>query len=265
MVDGFLAAATGGLIVGRVSYVAVNWTYYQEQSQEIYALWRGGQSFLGAFCGGALALAGYVALRSRRTAGFPPVAEVFELAGQATSLAGILGWLATLAGGVAYGALGSGPLHFLLPDIYGIQAQRFATQPLGALLSLVVFVLLLILERAGSQPGRRFGLFMFLYFGGLAILEALRGDETIFLGDWRIGQVVSAGLALLGLILIFAAGSASQRREVAPTPADATLSDDRPEPPTPQTPGADRPAEDSRAMTPSHQADVAGEDEPDGR
>lgn len=211
VVDGFLAAALGGLLGGRIGYVLAHWPYFQEHVAEAWAVWRGGLSFVGAVGGGAAALATFWSLARRGAPEGPSFWEAADLAAAATALGSAFGWMACLAGGVAYGLVAESPLSARLPDIYGIEAVRFATQPLGAAWSLTVFGLLLFLQRRRLRPGNLFAFYLAVYFAGAACLEWTRGDETLYLGVWRVGLVAHAAAAGLGLALLL--GRALRRRE----------------------------------------------------
>jgi prolipoprotein diacylglyceryltransferase len=109
----------------------------------------------------------------------------------------------------------------LLPDIYGIEAPRFASQPAGAIHSALVLILLLALSRIRARPGLAFGAYLLAYFGGQFALEFLRGDETVYLGAWRLAQPIDAALALAGLIVIVVLRNRSAREtpaELKPAP-----------------------------------------------
>lgn len=220
LVDGFLVTAVGGLVGGRVGHVVANWSYYRQHMAEILAVWRGGLSFVGALCGGVAALALFWALTRRGAKPLPSFWEVADLDAPAVALGSVFGWAACLASGTAYGLVGAGPLSFLLPDAYGIKAVRFATQPMGLLLSLAVFGLLLVLERRNRRPGVIFAVYLLTYFGGLALLEWTRGDETIYLGSWRVGQVAALVLAGVGAALLVFRLWPPSRREVTEIAAD---------------------------------------------
>ncbi|NLE77876.1 MAG: prolipoprotein diacylglyceryl transferase [Chloroflexi bacterium] len=198
--DAFLAAAAGGLVGGRAAYVAANWEYYQENLAEVTALWRGGLAFAGALAGGWLAL--WLFWRLSRGGRGVSFGALTDQAALALALGTAFGWLGCLASGVAYGRVAHGPLAFLLPDVFGIVAPRYATQPLGLALTLLVFVALRLLERRRPPHGVLWAAFLLLYGGGLALLEGLRGDETLYLGAWRAGQLAGSTLALAGLALL---------------------------------------------------------------
>ncbi|MGC8838336.1 MAG: prolipoprotein diacylglyceryl transferase family protein [Anaerolineae bacterium] len=219
LLDAFLAVAVGGLLGGRLGHVAFRWDYYQAHLREALAVWRGGLSFLGALGGGFLALVAFWLLSWRRRPGRATLWNVLDLAAPAVALGAAFGWAGCLASGAAYGAAGEGPFSLLLPDLYGLRAVRWAVQPLGIAWSLVVFGLLLFLERRLPRPGTLFAAFLTLYLGGWALLEQVRGDETAYLGVWRAGQVLASLGALAGVFLL-AVRRPWRREPLPPGPAE---------------------------------------------
>jgi phosphatidylglycerol:prolipoprotein diacylglycerol transferase len=132
------------------------------------------------------------------------------------ALGQVFGWLGCLMSGCAYGLESHGATFILahlsldLPDIYGIRAPRFATQPLASALSLAIFILLWATRgrwpSAPAQdepvPGFAFTLYLLLYAGGQFLLAFTRGDEAIYWGPWRVSQwlyLIEAAAALLFL------------------------------------------------------------------
>lgn len=195
LVDSLCAALTGGLLGGRLLYVLLNLAYFSQHPLEGFAIWRGGMSFHGAVIGGGTALLIWSAVRRR------PFWEWSDLLCLGLALGSILGWLACLAGGCAYGQAGRGALFLRLPDIYGVVARRFPTQWFGIGQSLLLLGLLLwVFSR--RQAGLPTALYFIGYFGGQFVLEFWRGDETPFVGPLRVTQVLDLLLFLAGAALL---------------------------------------------------------------
>src|SRR5512135_930391 len=55
-VDAGVLTLVGALVGGRSFNVAVNWGYYSTHSGEVFQVWRGGFSGIGALIGGVLAI-----------------------------------------------------------------------------------------------------------------------------------------------------------------------------------------------------------------
>ncbi|MBC7223126.1 MAG: prolipoprotein diacylglyceryl transferase [Anaerolineae bacterium] len=219
LVDAFLIAVVGGLAGGRAGHVAAHWAYYRDHLAEAVQPWQGGLSFLGALAGGFVALGLWWLLGKGRRPGATTFWEVLDLAAPAVALGAVWGWAGCLASGAAYGAVAKGPLSLPLPDLYGIRAVRWAVQPLGMFWSLATFGALLLLERRRPRPGTVVAAFLALYLGGWALLEQVRGDETAYLGTWRVAQVAAASLAGVGVLLLLA-GALRRRQGPPPAPAE---------------------------------------------
>ena len=185
----------GGVVGGRIAYVVANWRVFSEEWLRALRIWEGGLSFHGALLGGLLVMVLFVQLYRRRE----PPATFWELADVLTpglSLGIAFGWLACLMGGCSYGLLGEGFGYAVLPDIYGVVASRFATQVVGLIFALVLFALVLLLRGRWPFAGAAFLMYGLVYFGGQFFLEFTRGDEAIYLGPWRLAQVLDLALAL---------------------------------------------------------------------
>ncbi len=185
----------GGIAGGRLGYVLANWRVFGEDWARAIRIWEGGLSFHGAFLGGLLVVIIFAQLQRRdeRPRSFWELVDVLTLG---LALAITLGWAACLMGGCAFGALGEGLGHAVLPDLYGIQASRFATQAVGLAYSLVLFIGFWLLRGLWPFSGGSFLMYALLYFAGQFFLESTRGDEAIYLGPWRLAQALDLALAL---------------------------------------------------------------------
>lgn len=207
-----LWAVIGGILSGRIGYVLANWSAFAEDWLRAFRIWEGGLSFHGAFLGGLLAFTLFalrnwkVQSKSPASGETPPArAPSFLLSflqlsdGLVPGLAlGIVfGWAACLMGGCSYGRIGEGMGYALLPDLYGIEAPRFATQAIGLVYSTLLFAIFWLLRRQWPFAGASFLLYLLFYFGGMFFLEFTRGDEAIYLGPWRLAQWLDLALALL--------------------------------------------------------------------
>jgi len=198
--DAGLWAIVGGIVGGRIGFVLGNLEVFSENWVRALRIWEGGLSFHGAFLGGlaALILVGYLQSRSAEQTGV--LSYLLKLddtltLGLAVGL--VFGWIACLLGGCVYGATGEGLGYTVLPDLYGVEASRFATQAVGAGFSLILLAVFWLLRRRWPFPGAAFLMLLLLYFTGVFFLEFTRGDEAIYLSGWRLAQVVDLALAAL--------------------------------------------------------------------
>ena len=192
----------GGILGGRIAYVLANWSAFSEEWVSVLRIWEGGLSFHGAVLGGLLVmiLFSYLHQRDEQPVPFWQLADLLT-PGLALGIA--FGWAACLMGGCAYGALGEGVGYAILPDLYGVEASRFATQAVGLGYSLLLFLGAWLLRRRLPFAGACFLLYVLLYFAGQFFLEFTRGDEAIYLGTLRLAQVLNLVLALAaGVVLL---------------------------------------------------------------
>jgi prolipoprotein diacylglyceryltransferase len=203
----------GGIVAGRIAYVLANWRAFSEDWARALRIWEGGLSFHGAFLGGVLVLAlargyaarGYAARETLPTAGDGShwgqlsLWQMADLVSPGLAAAVTFGWAACLVGGCAYGQVGEGLGYVILPDLYGVEAPRFATQLVAIAYSLVLWIGLWLLRERWPFSGASFLMFVLFYFAGMFFLEFTRGDEALYVGPWRLSQI-------LDLMFAFAAG-----------------------------------------------------------
>lgn len=198
VMDGVLAAAVGGLLLGRLGYVAAHLLYFREHPLAAPAFWQGGLSAPGVVVGGAVGAGVMARLRK-----LPPGLLWGALApGAAVVL--IAAYLGCLRAGCACGREtwpGDGPLWAIsaeLPDLYGLRAPRVAVPVLGMGLGALMLVLTLWMARGGraTAPGvttRVTQTWLALYGLGEFALGFLRGP---LIGG--LSALQWAGLGILG-------------------------------------------------------------------
>ncbi len=223
-----LWAIIGGILGGRIGYVLANWSTFSEDWGRVVRIWEGGLAFHGAFLGGLLVLVLFFLLQRR---GQPAISfwTLGDVVTPGLAIGLTLGWAACLMGGTAFGALGEGFGYAILPDLYGVQAPRFATQAVGLAYSLVLLVGFWLLRDRWPFRGASFLMFLLLYFAGQFFLESTRGDEAIYLGPLRLAQVLNLALALAaaaGLTLLW---WRTQREEEVPEEAPEEAEEEAPE------------------------------------
>jgi phosphatidylglycerol:prolipoprotein diacylglycerol transferase len=203
--DAALWALVGGIVGGRITYVAIYWPYFSSHPREIVSLSQGGLAFQGAFLSGVLGLLAY-ALWNRRS-----FWELADIVAPGLALGQAVGWIGCLLNGCGYGLVTRGFLAYDLRDIYGIMAFRYPTQALMSSLNLAIFLVLLIVARTRARqhmaPGVLGVLYLALNSAGLFFLEFLRADETLYLGTLRWSQAVEAvefAAALLAVVYLWA-------------------------------------------------------------
>ena len=197
--DAGLWTIVGGIVGGRIGFVVGNVEAFSEDWVRALRIWEGGLSFHGAFLGGlaALILVGYLQSRSAGQGVLPYLLRLADTLTLSLATGLFFGWIACLLGGCVYGAMGEGLGYAVLPDLYGVEASRFATQAVGAGLTLILLAAFWLLRRRWPFSGAAFLMFLLLYFTGVFFLEFTRGDEAIYVSSWRLAQIVDLALVVL--------------------------------------------------------------------
>jgi phosphatidylglycerol:prolipoprotein diacylglycerol transferase len=196
-----LWSVIGGILGGRIAYVLAQWRIFSEDWASAFRIWEGGLAFHGAILGGLLVLAVFVYFQGR---GEEPVSfwRLVDVLTPGLALGIAFGWAACLLGGCAYGIVGEGLGYAVLPDLFGVEASRFATQAVGLGISLVLFLVVWLMRRRWPFAGAGFLLYGLLYFALQFFLEFTRGDEAIYVGPWRLAQVLNLVLALAAAVAL---------------------------------------------------------------
>ncbi|MBN1179872.1 MAG: prolipoprotein diacylglyceryl transferase, partial [Anaerolineae bacterium] len=147
--DAVLGAAVAGMAIGRVAYVALNWSYFQTHLLEAAQLWRGGL-WAPAVVAGAILGAAVVAWQRRLD-----LRDVLDALAPAAAAVAVAAWLGCLQRGCAWGLelwphqTLLWPLRVELPDLYGLVAPRLPVQIAGAAWSGVLLAVSLLVKRRG--------------------------------------------------------------------------------------------------------------------
>lgn len=192
-----------GVLGARFYYVAFNWDYYQYNLIEIVKLWEGGLAFHGGLIGAFIFLVIYIIKYKVKLGRITDILVVGLILGQAIGRWG--NFFNQEAYGIAVTRDFLTKLH--LPNyivegmnIYGIYYHpTFLYESLWCLAGFIV--LLLVRRYKYLKIGQLTGVYLMWYSVGRFFIEMLRVD-SLMLGQFRIAQIVSAGLFLIGAIII---------------------------------------------------------------
>jgi phosphatidylglycerol:prolipoprotein diacylglycerol transferase len=193
-IDAGLWALFGGLISGRLLYVAINWSYFQLNIWESLQVHQGGIHFVGTFTGGLISLAVFSWIRGLH---FGRLADslVPLMAAVSVSI-----WLGCWIDGCGYGP--SAPYWWGFPtaDEWGTITRRWPLQPVAALSTVA---LLWLLERYAQRRRLKPGLLASLGFLGVSMIlfitSFFRVDPTPICFNWRLETCISFLYILLAL------------------------------------------------------------------
>jgi prolipoprotein diacylglyceryltransferase len=210
VLDGVLAAAVGGLLVGRLGYVMAHLPYFREHPTAAPAFWQGGLSAPGVVFGGVAGA--WVVACIRQMAPGP----LWSALAPGATVVLIAAYLGCLRAGCACGREtwpDDGILWTLsadLPDLYGLRAPRVAVPVLGMGWGTLMLALTLWMTRGGratameatASPRPKGAtsqkvapMWLALYGLGEFALGFLREDVTPLIGG--LSALQWAGLVIL--------------------------------------------------------------------
>lgn len=194
--DGILVASLIAIIGGRIIFVGLNWTYYQENLDEIGLVWRGGLSYHGVLLTGIGAFWLWTRWQGKD---FGPYVGLIA---PAMILVSAFGWFACWLEGCAYGQeTVFGPLAGDLPDSFGVFGLRYQTQWMGLVLSIAALALILILRRR-VRPLSIFWIALLVLSLSRIVVGFYRGDEAPIFANFRLDMIADFVIAVSCLFLL---------------------------------------------------------------
>ncbi len=195
-------ALLGGLIGARLYYVAFNLDYYGRLPAKIFAVWEGGLAIHGGVIGGIL-LGGSYAWRRRL-----PLWRYLDIAAPSLALGQAIGRWGNFFNEEAFGTPTNLPWKLYVspshrPIEYAQSEFFHPTFLYESLWDALVFALLVWVfrDRLARAPGALFLTYLGLYSLGRFFTEGLRTD-SLWLGSFRVAQLVSVGGVALALIAV---------------------------------------------------------------
>lgn len=188
------------IICARLYYVIFEWANYKDSLWRVFAVWEGGLAIHGGLIGGVLAGVFYVRKHGLPVLTFGDAVMPSVILGQA------IGRWGNFINQEAHGGIASEEFMSYFPTF--IREQMFIngnyyhpTFLYESMWNLLVFALLMImLYRFKQFDGQVMFSYMILYSIGRFFIEGLRTD-SLMLGDFRVAQLVSLLLVVIGVVL----------------------------------------------------------------
>ncbi len=223
-----LALVIGGIIGARGLYILENWSLFEDDLGDIFAINTGGISIYGALIGGAIGAWGYAYITR-----LPSIPKAADIAAIGAILGMAVGRIGDIINGEHFAEATSLPWGVRYTDADGPSFIREAVglleQPqhpavgYELLGDLAIFLLLLLIYARGTRSGVTFFSFMFLY-GALRLgVSFLRLDDIVLLG-LRTAQLISiASMAIALPAIIYLLRTPPQEEELSPADEGGTL------------------------------------------
>ena len=190
-----------GIIGARLYYVVFNFDNYKHDLLSIFEIWEGGIAIYGAIIGGLVAII-YLARKRNQS-----IIKTTDIIVPGLILAQSIGRWGNFFNGEAHGGVVS--LEFLqslnLPNfiIKGMYIDGVYYHPTflyESIWCLLGFILLIIIRKLTKRKKGIMTSSYFIWYGvGRLFIEGLRTD-SLYLGNYRISQIVSLILIILGII-----------------------------------------------------------------
>jgi phosphatidylglycerol:prolipoprotein diacylglycerol transferase len=190
-----------GIIGARLYYVIFNFDNYKHNLLSILKIWEGGIAIYGALIGGFIAIV-YLAKKRGQS-----IIKTTDIIVPGLILAQSIGRWGNFFNGEAHGTIVTleflKSLHipnFIIEGMYINGSYYHPTFLYESIWCLLGFIFLIILRKITK---RRKGIMTFSYFIwygiGRLFIEGLRTD-SLYLGNYRISQIVSIILIIVGII-----------------------------------------------------------------
>ena len=194
--DAAVGVMFGALLGSRAVMVAVNYGYYQSHPGEIFQVWLGGLSSIGALAGGIVALF-IVAVWWKIPTGL--LADtLLPLVGALTVTAWLGCWMDRCSYGVPTNAWWAVPGR----DEWGVLARRVPVQLMGATLSLAFIWLVDRASKHLSLPGLSASVGLFGLSAVMFGLSYLRADPTPIWQGLRLEAWGTIGLMIFSSFIV---------------------------------------------------------------
>jgi len=190
-----------GIIGARTYYVIFNFESYKYDLLSIFKIWEGGIAIYGAIIGGLLAII-YFAKKKKQS-----IIKTTDIIVPGLILAQAIGRWGNFFNGEAHGTEVS--LEFLkslhLPEfiIEGMKIEGVYYHPTflyESIWCILGFVILIIIRRLTKRKKGIITCSYFIWYGiGRLFIEGMRTD-SLYLGSFRISQIVSMLLIVIGII-----------------------------------------------------------------
>ena len=199
--DMLLGLVISGIIGARIYYVLFNFSEYQNNIINIFAVWRGGLAVYGAIIGGVIYVLYYSIKHKTSFIRLLDILSLSLLLGQAIGRWGNFFNQEAYGGVTTLNALKSMHLpKFIIDGMFIEGAYRTPTFLYESIWCLIgVIILLNIRKRKSNIVGRQISFYFIWYGVGRFFIEGLRSD-SLYLDNFRVSQIVSLIILIIGII-----------------------------------------------------------------
>lgn len=210
MLDLIIGTIISAIIGARIYYVIFEFDYYSVNISEILKIWHGGLAIHGGLIFGAIFIIAYTKYKKVNTLKIIDIIAPSILLGQA------IGRWGNFVNQEAYGPITT--LEFLknihIPDfiINGMKIDNSYYQPTFLYESIwcIIGLIIILLIRKKLKLGQTTSIYLIWYGIGRFFIESLRTD-SLFLGNFKIAQIVSIIMIIVGIFLFIRGGIKNEK------------------------------------------------------
>lgn len=201
VIDMILGLVISAIIGARLYYVIFNFSLYKDSLLDIFKVWEGGLAIYGAVIAGIIYIWYYAKKKNISFIKMLDICSLSLLLGQA------IGRWGNFFNSEAYGSITTysklKSMHipsFIIKGMYIDGAYREPTFLYESIWCLIgVLILWYIRKKKIYKMGNQVSFYMIWYGIGRFIIESMRSD-SLYLGNFRVSQIVSIILVVLGII-----------------------------------------------------------------
>lgn len=201
MLDLLLIAVPVAFIFARIYYVFFRWDYYSTNTDKILAIWDGGIAIYGGLIGGLIVL--YIFSKRNNI----PLLKLLDIIAPSLLMGQAIGRWGNFFNHEAYGGIVSKETlqslaipDFIIQNMFIDGSYRQPTFLYESLWCLIAFFILIIIRKY-LYNGEVIATYMILYGFERYFVEGLR-EDSLYIGVFRVSQLVSLVLVLIGIIFI---------------------------------------------------------------
>ncbi|GAB6142782.1 prolipoprotein diacylglyceryl transferase [Desulfocicer niacini] len=199
--DLFLVILVSAILGARLFYVIQNFSIFSEHPLDVFKIWNGGLVFYGGFMVALVAAMVYI-----KKKGFD-LWSTADLLAPAIALGHAVGRFGCLFAGCCYGKACALPwaITFTNPEsLAPLNISLHPTQLYAVASNLIIFAVLLLMDRKSIFSGALFWLYILLYGIFRSVLEIFRGDDR---GEFMFqvispSQTIGMAMALVAVIML---------------------------------------------------------------
>ncbi|MBQ6494937.1 MAG: prolipoprotein diacylglyceryl transferase [Bacilli bacterium] len=200
--DLILGLIISAIIGARAYFVIFKFDSYKDNIMDIFKIWEGGLAIYGAIIGGFLYLVYYSKKKNF------PLIKILDISSLSLLLGQAIGRWGNFFNSEAYGRITTlehlKSLHipkFIIDGMYIEASYREPTFFYESIWCLIgVIILLFIRKRKKQIDGQQISFYLIWYGIGRFFIERLRSD-SLYLNDFKISQIVSIIIVIIGLIM----------------------------------------------------------------